>query len=208
MSELSLVYRLIEELKPWPNNPRTHSDDQIAQLVGSMMEFGFTQPVLINEDDVILAGHGRLEAAQLANIESVPTVTVAGLTTAQQRAYVIADNQLALRADWSADNLQLELQRLLADDFDLTMTGFLDWQLNSYLSGNSEDGFGDGSGDMEEKEKKRSDDGISAFECVMDHDNKLRLLRTINKVKKDIETDETEVALMAICEIVEQADGG
>lgn len=124
MSDLEIVTTPVEALRPYSKNARTHSDDQIAQLVGSIQEYGFINPILIDEDAVIIAGHGRLEAAMLAGMDAVPTITIAGLTEEQRRAYVIADNKLALNAEWDFNMLKDELQQLGELDFDLDMTGF------------------------------------------------------------------------------------
>ena len=89
----------IDRLRPYERNPRTHSADQVAQIAASMVEFGFTNPILVDETDGILAGHGRLMAARQLGLTEVPVVQLGHLTPAQKRAYVITDNQLALRAD-------------------------------------------------------------------------------------------------------------
>lgn len=136
------------DLTPWPENPRTHSPEQIAQLVGAIQEFGFTAPVLINEDHVILAGHGRSEAAELAGLDEVPCIVLSGLTPAQQRAYVIADNKLSLNAGWDMDKLRAEVEKLNAESFDLDLTGFSDAEFKRMMAsaGNGGDGDGDGGG--------------------------------------------------------------
>jgi DNA modification methylase len=121
---LRVEYRKAVDLKPYENNSRTHSKDQVDQIVNSIREFGFTNPILIDEAGGIIAGHGRLEAAQRLSLEEVPTITLEGLTEAQKRAYVIADNQLALNAGWDIDALASELKALQADDFNLDVIGF------------------------------------------------------------------------------------
>ena len=116
----------VEDLKPSPKNPRTHSKKQIEQIKKSVLEFGFTVPALIDEGNRVLAGHGRLEAAKLAGLASIPCVRVTHMSEAQKRAYVIADNQLALKAGWDEDFLAEELEALmgLEPGFDLSLTGF------------------------------------------------------------------------------------
>lgn len=121
---LRVEYRKAVDLKPYENNSRTHSKEQVEQIVNSIKEFGFTNPILIDEAGGIIAGHGRLEAAQRLSLEKVPTITLEGLTEAQKRAYVIADNQLALNAGWDIDALTSELKALQADDFNLDVIGF------------------------------------------------------------------------------------
>jgi ParB-like chromosome segregation protein Spo0J len=114
----------IARLRPCLKNARTHSRKQIRQIADSIKRFGFTNPVLIGDDDEIIAGHGRVEAAKLVRMESVPTVRLSHLDAAQRRAYVIADNKLALNAGWDNDLLKIELGDLQAFDFDLGLIGF------------------------------------------------------------------------------------
>lgn len=116
----------VEKLKPSPKNPRTHSKKQVRELAKSIEEFGFTVPALIDEDNRVLAGHGRLEAAKLLGLSSIPCVRVSHMSEAQKRAYIIADNKMALNAGWDEDLLAEELQALMGLDpgFDLTVTGF------------------------------------------------------------------------------------
>jgi ParB-like chromosome segregation protein Spo0J len=114
----------VRSLRPYPGNPRTHSKKQVRQIADSIRRFGFTNPVLIGEDDEIIAGHGRVGAAKLLGLESVPTLRLAHLDAAQRRAYVLADNKLALNAGWDQELLAIELQGLIAVDFDMEITGF------------------------------------------------------------------------------------
>ena len=116
----------VASLKPYARNPRTHSPRQVQQIADSICEFGFTNPVLIDADGGVIAGHGRIEAAKLLGIERVPTIRLDHMSEAQKRAYVLADNKLAENAGWDRELLALELQYLseLDLDFDLTITGF------------------------------------------------------------------------------------
>jgi DNA modification methylase len=125
-SELSIVNQPVGSLAAHPSNARTHSKHQIRQIAASIKEFGFTNPVLIDRDHTIIAGHGRVEAAKLLGIDQVPTIRLDGLTEDQVRAYVIADNRLAEKAGWDKATLAIELQHLLTTDSDLdvTLTGF------------------------------------------------------------------------------------
>lgn len=129
------------ELIPYARNSRTHSDEQIAQICGSIKEFGFTNPVLIDADGLIIAGHGRTVAAQRLNMKEVPCLRLTHLTDAQKKAYVIADNKLALNAGWDEEMLALELGDLQGLDFDLSLTGFDDDELNALLAEAVEDGL-------------------------------------------------------------------
>ncbi len=117
----------ISALRPYPKNARTHSPKQIRQIAKSIQEFGFTNPVLIDKDNCILAGHGRVEAAKLAGLTEVPAVVIRHLTPAQKKAYILADNRLAELSGWNKDILKIELEELQSiedGDFDLTLTGF------------------------------------------------------------------------------------
>ncbi len=124
MAELKVTYCDPTDIIPYAMNSRTHSDEQVAQVAASIKEFGFTNPILVDEFNVIIAGHGRLMAAKKLGLDQVPTITLEGLTEAQRKAYVIADNKLALNAGWDDQALQTELERLQELDFDLALTGF------------------------------------------------------------------------------------
>lgn len=125
--------RLVSDLIPYVNNSRTHSDEQIAQVAASIREFGFTNSVLIDENNGIIAGHGRVLAAQKLNLEQVPVVIISGLTEAQKKAYVIADNKLALNSGWDFEVLRLEVETLKDLDFDIGLLGFDDVELGELL---------------------------------------------------------------------------
>lgn len=121
---INVKYKLTDELIPYARNSRTHSDDQVAQIAASIREWGWTTPILVDETGGIIAGHGRLLAARKLKMEQVPTIEAAGWTDAQKRAYVIADNKLALNAGWDSELLALELGELGELGFDLDLTGF------------------------------------------------------------------------------------
>ncbi len=125
--------REISSLLPYPGNARTHSQEQVAQIAASIKEFGFTNPILTDGDNGIIAGHGRLEAAKLLGMAEVPTIELAYLTPAQRKAYILADNKLALNAGWDIELLQAELEGLKELDFDLSLTGFGDNELAGLL---------------------------------------------------------------------------
>lgn len=122
--ELKVEYRDINSLIPYARNSRTHSEEQIVQIAASIREWGWTNPVLIDEQGGIIAGHGRVLAGRKLGIDRVPCITLTGLTEAQKRAYVIADNRLALNAGWDMDMLKVEFAELEKLDFSLALTGF------------------------------------------------------------------------------------
>ena len=123
---LNIVYQTCQDLAPASRNPRTHTKKQILQIVKSIQEFGFTNPILVDKNNIVIAGHGRLEAAKLLNMTHVPTICLGELSEYQIRAYIIADNKLAENAGWDAELLGLELQYLskLEIDFDISVIGF------------------------------------------------------------------------------------
>ena len=130
---LKIETRPVADLIPYIANSRTHSDAQVAQIAASIKEFGWTNPILIDGDNTIIAGHGRLLAARKLGMESVPAIVLDHLSKAQQRALVIADNQLALNAGWDMDMLKAEIEDLQLDDFDLGLLGFDDKFLDGLL---------------------------------------------------------------------------
>lgn len=121
---LAVKYLPIDDLIPYARNSRTHSEAQVAQIAASIREFGFTNPVLIDAEGGLIAGHGRVMAARALGMADVPTITLGHLTETQRRAYVIADNKLALNAGWDEALLRLEFDALKEEDFDLELTGF------------------------------------------------------------------------------------
>ena len=136
--ELKIIYKKTAELLPYARNARTHSDSQVAQLAASIKEFGFNNPVAIDADGMILCGHGRVMAAQRLGMDQVPTVCLAHLTDIQKKAYILADNKLALNAGWDNDMLKVELEDLKFSDFDLDLVGFSTEELDEIMNQNEE----------------------------------------------------------------------
>lgn len=130
-----IEFWLIEKLIPWARNPRTHSKAQIAQLADSIAEFGFNVPILVDSNAGIIAGYGRLLAARKLGLTKVPVILLSHLSETQKRAYIIADNQLALNAGWDEDLLQTELAVLQEEDFDVSLIGLEDEELALLLEG-------------------------------------------------------------------------
>lgn len=124
----------LDKLKPYENNARTHSDEQIEQIVASINEFGFTNPILVDSSDGIIAGHGRLIAAKKIGLKRVPVIILDYLTEQQRRAYIIADNKLALNAGWDLALLSKEIERLSEEGFELPLLGFSDEELDELLN--------------------------------------------------------------------------
>jgi site-specific DNA-methyltransferase (adenine-specific) len=140
---LQVTYRKLTDLIPYVRNARTHSDEQVAQLAGSIKEFGWTNPILVDDDGGIIAGHGRLLAAQRLKMDEVPTIQIGGLSEAQRRALVLADNKLALNAGWDIDLLKVELGDLNEQGFDIALTGFSVDELSKLLAPDGTEGLTD-----------------------------------------------------------------
>ena len=124
----------VSDLKEYEKNSRTHSDDQVAKIAASVEEFGFTNPILIDESNGVIAGHGRLQAAKRINRGAVPCIRLAHLSESQKRAYVIADNKIAESGGWDDEMLKMEIMELAQDDYDLKLTGFDEAGLDSILA--------------------------------------------------------------------------
>jgi len=133
------------DLIPYDRNSRTHDEHQVSQIAGSIREFSFTNPVLIDAENGIIAGHGRVMAAQVLGLDKVPCIRLSHLTETQKRAYIIADNKMALNSGWDETMLGLELADLRELDFDLNLTGFSEEELGSF--------------DIDESEMPNLDDG-------------------------------------------------
>jgi DNA modification methylase len=143
MQEMEIAWRPLGELIPYARNPRTHSGAQVAQIAASIRAFGWTNPILVDGANGVIAGHGRVLAARKLGMESVPVIELAQMSEAQKRAYVLADNQLALNAGWDEELLRLELTDLEALGVDLGLIGFAAGELERLLSGEGKQGLTD-----------------------------------------------------------------
>lgn len=131
---MKIINTPINDLKEYENNSRTHSEEQITQIVNSIKEFGFTNPILIDNKNLIIAGHGRLLAAKKLDLKEVPTIVLNNLSEEQKKAYIIADNQLAMNAGWDFEMLKNEIMTI-ADDIDLNLLGFNEQELANIIDG-------------------------------------------------------------------------
>lgn len=129
---MQVITKKVDDLIPYINNARTHSDAQVLQIAASIKEFGFTNPVLTDSDNGIIAGHGRLMAAKKLGMKEVPTIELSHLTPTQKKAYIIADNNLALNAGWDEELLKLEMIQLDELGFDLSLLGFEDFDIGEF----------------------------------------------------------------------------
>lgn len=132
-SPLKIDYLPAKSLAPYEKNARTHSPDQVDQIAASIKEFGFTNPILIDEKNIIIAGHGRLEAAKKLGLQDVPVIVLRGLTDNQRRAYILADNRIALNAGWDENMLAAELADLQDLEYDIDLIGFSDAEIERLL---------------------------------------------------------------------------
>ena len=172
-----------DKIIPYEKNPRTHSEEQINQILKSIKEFGFNNPILIDEKNRIIAGHGRLEAAKKLGLRVVPTIQLSHLSENQRRAFIIADNKIALNSGWNFDLLKIELSDLKLENFDLSVTGFFDKELEGIFS----DGFSKETGNFKEewegmpefdkKDEKPFRSLIVHFDKQVDVDNFFKLIK-------------------------------
>jgi len=135
-TQMTLV--AIDKLVPYVNNARTHSPEQITKLRSSLREFGFINPVIVDKDYNVIAGHGRIEAAKAEGISEVPCVLVDYLTEAQKKAYILADNRMAMDAGWDEELLRIEIESLQGENFDIGLTGFSDDEIADLFAGDSD----------------------------------------------------------------------
>ena len=190
--DLAIVERPVAALKPFAHNARTHSKRQVHQIAASIQEFGFTNPVLIDEANTIIAGHGRVEAAKVLGLAVVPAIRIDHLTDAQKRAYVLADNRLALNAGWDPEILAIEFQHLAELDltFDLEITGFETAEIDLIL-----DGSGITAAD-------RADDALPALaEVVVSRTGDLWILGDHRLICGDAREPDTYYTLLGIKDV-------
>lgn len=148
----NIIEKPTADLIPYVNNARTHSEAQINQIAASIKEFGFTNPVLTDGKNGIIAGHGRVLAAQKLGLAQIPTIELSHLSETQKKAYILADNKLALNAGWDDELLRLELEALQDMDFDIDLIGFSDEELSEIIEQqSSNDGDGKAAGSLAEK---------------------------------------------------------
>ena len=132
--KLEIIYKPVSELVFYAQNARLHSEEQVKQIIRSIQRFGWTNPVLIDEEGEIIAGHGRIMAADEMELEQIPCITLAGLSTDEKKAYRIADNKIPLNSGWDDELLKLELAELIDSDFDISLTGFSELELEGLIN--------------------------------------------------------------------------
>jgi len=151
---IEIQYKATEDLIPYARNSRTHSAEQVAQIAASIREFGWTNPVLIDGENGIIAGHGRVLAAHKLGETQVPTIELSHMSDTQKRAYIIADNKLALNAGWDNEMLALEMDDLKEAGFDLSFTGFSIDDINALKTPDFDAATEDDQGKLDQLEPK------------------------------------------------------
>lgn len=152
--KLSIEYKSLDSMMVYAKNARTHSPEQVEKIIRSIKKYGWTNPILLDESGEVIAGHGRLLAAEKIDFDPVPTITLFGLTDAEKKAYRLADNKLPLDAGWDIDLLTMELGDLLADEFDLTLTGFSAEEIDNMLNVDFSPGDEGDQGKLDQLEEK------------------------------------------------------
>lgn len=203
----------VEVLLPYAGNSRTHTDEQVAALATSILEFGFTTPVLARKTGQIVAGHARVLAAKQAGMKEVPVIYVDHLSDAQVKALVIADNKIATMAGWDYGLLAKELEELSEMNFDLSKTAFSMEELDQLLSDTNSvlpvqevevsTHRRAAKGEAVEPKANARHDDYSVFELVMLHTNKLRLVTLLNRIKTEHEFEKMEDALLVLMDTYE-----
>ena len=173
----------LDRLVPYAKNARTHSPEQVEQIKRSIQEFGFTNPILASADGGLLAGHGRLQAAKELELETVPVVVLDHLTPSQRRAYILADNKLSLNAGWDYDFLKEELADLDLANYDLTLIGFSEYEMNQIASGDWHTDFGD----PNEKHGENTDGIEGKITVRCEGEDRQRVIDVIKEAISDIE---------------------
>lgn len=193
---------------PYAGNARTHPEHQIEQLCANIQRFGFYNPVLIDEHGTIIAGHGRVMAANRLGLVELPTITLVGLKDSERRALVLADNKISLNASWDFEKVREELSALALDDFSLELTGFNDSEISALLEAGGDLFPVDASShfvstvpQLEPRQQQAhvpgvADDEYSRFDLVMLHTNKAELVEVLSKRKTEMMYDKLEDALM------------
>lgn len=209
--KLKIVYRDVAELNPYENNSRKHSDSQIEQIAKSIDEFGFNNPILLDGESGIIAGHGRFHAALVLGMDKVPTIDLSHLTDLQKRAYIIADNKIALNGEWDVELLGIELDALNAADVDLGLLGFSPDDLQRIsddrdLEAIKRMGDADDDEDEDEPEEKaepttegRTGPELFPLSLMLEHVQREVVFAALKKAKKAHDLETSSQAIWAIC---------
>lgn len=222
MLNIAIEYSEVSKLLPYAMNARMHSDSQVDDIARSIQEFGFVNPVLVDEAGEIIGGHGRVMAAKKLGLTKVPTIRIGHLSERQVKALRLADNKIQQKSSWNAEMLAAELSALAELDMDLSLTGFDEQELDALLKndldilpervqsemlstegGRTEPAQQDG--DLVPVTRPRTtDDQYSTFELVMDHQNKVRLVELLSRIRSEHSLTKLEDALMMLVQNYEE----
>lgn len=207
---MKIQWRDPAELIPYDNNARVHTEDQVNQIAASITEFGFNQPVLLDGDSGIIAGHGRVQAALVLGLESIPTIDLSHLDEVGKRAYILADNKIAMNSEWDIEKLGEELDALNADDVDLALLGFSADDLQriaddrdlAAIRGMADDGDEDDDGhDREPSEQSSAEPKSELFplSLMLEHDQRETVFAALKKAKQKHDLETSSQAVWLIC---------
>jgi ParB-like chromosome segregation protein Spo0J len=202
MEDLEITYKQVDELIPYVNNSRTHSDMQVTQIAASIKEFGFTNPILTDGDNGVIAGHGRLLAAKKLGLEQVPVIELHGLDEIKKKAYIIADNKITLNSGWDIELLSLELESLKQVDYDITTIGFSDDDLSRLANDLDLLKMKNMSGDSEDEKitnGEKSSEELFPFSVMIDHDQRETIFQALRKAKQEYDLETSSQAIWVIC---------
>lgn len=192
MTKLAIKYKKTADLVPYANNSRLHDEAQLSQLVASIDEFGFTNPVLLDGANGIIAGHGRVMAANVLGMDSVPTIELSHLNEDQKRAYIIADNKLALNSKWDTEMLALELQGIEEAGIALDITGFNDAEIGQLFQGDDDESDHTVATDEWKGMPEFTQNDATAKRTILVHFDDLEQVRNFSALVDDTITDKTK----------------
>ena len=192
----------LERLKPYDNNAREHSPEQVAQIAASITEFGFLNPILVDSNDGIVAGHGRLSAARELALDVVPVVVLDHLTEAQKKAYILVDNKLAENASWNEELLQEEIVALNLQDFDISILGWDEDEIREIMEYDSAFGEGDGDGES----RGLGGEPVIQYNIIFDNDEQKQIWFDFLKDLRQSQPDDTTIA-EKIINFIEEKNG-
>ena len=192
----------LERLKPYDNNAREHSPEQVAQIAASITEFGFLNPILVDSNDGIVAGHGRLSAARELALDVVPVVVLDHLTEAQKKAYILVDNKLAENASWNEELLQEEIVALNLQDFDISILGWDEDEIREIMEYDSAFGEGDGDGES----RGLGGEPVIQYNIIFDNEQQHQIWFDFLKDLRQSQPDDTTIA-EKIINFIEEKNG-
>ncbi len=192
----------LERLKPYDNNAREHSPEQVAQIAASITEFGFLNPILVDSNDGIVAGHGRLSAARELALDVVPVVVLDHLTEAQKKAYILVDNKLAENASWNEELLQEEIVALNLQDFDISILGWDEDEIREIMEYDSAFGEGDGDGES----RGLGGEPVIQYNIIFDNEQQQQIWFDFLKDLRQSQPDDTTIA-EKIINFIEEKNG-